>query len=124
VIAGESGKRVICGQNSASAWVGWKSPATLTPSAIAKSWRQVVTPSPDEQALLRADFELFRAQLFRRAAAPPLPVTRTSLAGAPQGSQTPPTDAEPLALPASPTQIGKCGFYLRPAFVARILRGK
>ena len=78
-------------------------------------------PAPDEEAVLRADFELFVRDYFRRGRAardhrPP----RRGAAGAPKGA-TPPTCATRYDADGQPTRIGKMGFYLRPAFVARIL---
>jgi DNA mismatch repair protein len=82
------------------------------------------TPSPDEQALLRADFELFVRTYFRRGHG-------DAIAGhlgqvlqvRPKGRNA--ADRRRAFGPSGePTEIGKCGFYLRPAFVARILRAK
>jgi len=87
-------------------WVGLEVSSDADSVAIAKCGGQVVEPSPDEQALLRADFELFVRSYFRRGA-PPLPVTKESLAGAPQGSQR--RRPTPSLWPCrQPTQIGKC----------------
>ena len=78
-------------------------------------------PAPDEEALLRADFELFVREYFRRGRAAEI---TGHLGGAlqvrPKGRDSADLrdayDAE-----GRPTRIGKMGFYLRPAFVARIL---
>jgi DNA mismatch repair protein MutH len=82
------------------------------------------TPSPDEQALLRADFELFVRSYFRRGRGAAITGHQGQvLQVRPKGRNA--ADRRRAFGPAGePTQIGKCGFYLRPAFVARILRGK
>jgi DNA mismatch repair protein MutH len=82
------------------------------------------TPSPDEQALLRADFELFVRSYFRRGRGAAITGHQGQvLQVRPKGRNA--ADRRRAFDPAGePTQIGKCGFYLRPAFVARILRGK
>ena len=78
-------------------------------------------PAAEEEAALRADFELFVREYFRRGRAAEI----TGHLGAalqvrPKGRDSADLrdayDAE-----GRPTRIGKSGFYLRPAFVARIL---
>jgi len=105
-------------------WVGWKSPATLTPSAIAKSWRSVV-----DALARRASLCCARISSCSCAAISGAPRRRhyrhqgQVLQVRPKGRNA--ADRRRAFGPAGePTQIGKCGFYLRPAFVARILRGK
>jgi DNA mismatch repair protein MutH len=80
-------------------------------------------PSADEDRVLRADFELFVREYYRKGRASDL----TGHLGAalqvrPKGANAADTrdgyDAEGNA-----TRVGKHGFYLRPAFVAAILRG-
>jgi DNA mismatch repair protein MutH len=82
------------------------------------------TPSPDEQALLRADFELFVRSYFRRGQGAAITGHQGQvLQVRPKGRNA--ADRRRAFGPSGePTQIGKCGFYLRPAFVASILRGK
>ena len=80
-------------------------------------------PAPDEEAALRADFELFVRAYFRRGRANEI----TGHLGAvlqvrPKGRDSSDLrDAYDAA--GNPTRIGKSGFYLRPGFVARILAG-
>ena len=79
------------------------------------------SPAPDEEAALRADFELFVRDFFRRGRAAEI----TGHLGAalqvrPKGRDA--TDMRAAYDAAGkPTRIGKSGFYLRPGFVARIL---
>jgi DNA mismatch repair protein MutH len=79
-------------------------------------------PDADEERLLRVDFELFVRGFFRRGRDDDI----TGHLGAalqvrPKGRNAADTrdgyDAEGNA-----TRVGKCGFYLRPGFVAAILR--
>ena len=78
-------------------------------------------PGRAEEAVLRADFELFVREYFRRGRAAEI---TGHLGGA---LQVRPKGRDATDLRAAydadgrPTRIGKCGFYLRPAFVARIL---
>ena len=78
-------------------------------------------PAPDEEALLRADFELFVRDYFRRGRAAEI----TGHLGAALQVRPKGRDAADLRdaydADGQPTRIGKMGFYLRPAFVARIL---
>ena len=80
------------------------------------------SPDAAQERLLRADFELFVRGFFRRGRADDI----TGHLGAalqvrPKGRNAADTrdgyDAEGNA-----TRVGKCGFYLRPSFVAAILR--
>jgi DNA mismatch repair protein MutH len=79
------------------------------------------TPAPDEEAVLRADFELFVREYFRRGRAAAI----TGHLGAALQVRPKGRDASDLRAAydadGKPTRIGKSGFYLRPAFVARIL---
>ena len=78
-------------------------------------------PDAEEEAALRADFELFVREYFRRGRAAEI----TGHLGA--ALQVRPKGRDSTDLRAAydadgrPTRIGKSGFYLRPAFVARIL---
>jgi DNA mismatch repair protein MutH len=81
------------------------------------------SPNAAEEAALRADFELFVRDYYRRGRAAEI----TGHLGAvlqvrPKGRDADDTrdayDAE-----GRPTRVGKHGFYLRPAFVARLLAG-
>jgi DNA mismatch repair protein MutH len=80
------------------------------------------SPSPDEEALLRADFELFARAYFRLGRAAEI----TGYLG--RVMQVRPKARRATDLRAAfgsdghPTRIGRCGFYLRPAFICGILR--
>jgi DNA mismatch repair protein MutH len=81
------------------------------------------TPSAGEERLLRADFELFVRDFFRRGRAAEL----TGHLGAvlqvrPKGRNAADRRAG-YDSAGRPTLVGKSGFYLRPAFVAGVLRG-
>jgi DNA mismatch repair protein MutH len=80
------------------------------------------SPSPEQDALLRADFELFVRDYFRkgRAAAITGHLGRV-LQVRPKGRNA--ADVrDGYDEQGRPIRVGKCGFYLRPAFVAGILR--
>jgi DNA mismatch repair protein MutH len=81
------------------------------------------SPSPDEEGALRADFELFVRDYFRRGRAAEITGhLGEALQVRPKGRDA--ADLRDAYDPAGrPTRVGKHGFYLRPAFVARILRG-
>jgi DNA mismatch repair protein MutH len=81
------------------------------------------TPSPEEQSLLAADFELFVREYFRRGRGAQITGHQGQvLQVRPKGRNA--ADRRRAFGPnGEPTAIGKCGFYLRPAFVASILRG-
>ncbi|HEY7373176.1 MAG TPA: MutH/Sau3AI family endonuclease [Polyangia bacterium] len=78
-------------------------------------------PAPDQEATLRADFELFVREYFRRGRAAEI----TGHLGAALQVRPKGRDASDLRAAydaaGNPTRIGKIGFYLRPAFVTRIL---
>src|SRR5450432_2834692 len=80
------------------------------------------SPDAQQERLLRADFELFVRGFFRRGRADDI----TGHLGAvlqvrPKGRNAADTrDGYDAAGHA--TRVGKCGFYLRPGFVAAILR--
>ncbi len=79
------------------------------------------TPDAAEEAALRADFELFARDYYRRGRAAEI----TGHLGAVLQVRPKGRDAADIrdAYDAAgrPTRVGKHGFYLRPAFVARIL---
>jgi DNA mismatch repair protein MutH len=86
--------------------------------AAARLW----SPSDAEERLLRADFELFVRDYFRRGRSAEI----TGHLGAvlqvrPKGRNAADLRAGYDAA-GNPTRVGKCGFYLRPAFVGTILR--
>ena len=80
------------------------------------------SPDADEEAALRADFELFVRDYYRRGRAAEI----TGHLGAVLQVRPKGRDADDLRdgydAGGRPTRVGKQGFYLRPAFVARILR--
>lgn len=80
------------------------------------------SPDAAEEAALRTDFELFVREYFRRGRAAEI---TGHLGGVlqvrPKGRNAADMrDAYDTA--GQPTRVGKHGFYLRPSFVARILR--
>ena len=80
------------------------------------------SPSPREEASLRADFELFVREYFRRGRAAEI----TGHLGAVLQVRPKARNAHDFRDGFGPdgkaVRLGKCGFYLRPAFVASILR--
>ena len=87
--------------------------------AAARLW----SPNADEERALQADFELFVRDYFRRGRAADI----TGHLG--EALQVRPKGRDAADLRSAydaagqPTRVGKHGFYLRPAFVGRILRG-
>jgi DNA mismatch repair protein MutH len=81
------------------------------------------SPSADEERVLRSDFELFVRGFFRRGRSDDI----TGHLGAalqvrPKGRNAADTrDAYDAG--GNPARVGKTGFYLRPSFVAAILKG-
>ncbi|HVT06859.1 MAG TPA: MutH/Sau3AI family endonuclease [Polyangia bacterium] len=81
------------------------------------------SPDAAEEAALRADFELFVREYYRRGRAAEI----TGHLGAvlqvrPKGRDADDT-RDAYDAQGRPTRVGKHGFYLRPAFVARLLAG-
>jgi DNA mismatch repair protein MutH len=80
------------------------------------------SPDPDEARALREDFELFVRGYYRQGRASEI----TGHLGGVLQVRPKGRDADDLrdAYDAAgrPVRVGKHGFYLRPAFVARILR--
>jgi DNA mismatch repair protein MutH len=80
------------------------------------------SPSPEEGQLLAADFQLFVENFFRPGRAAEI----TGHVGQvmqvrPKGRNA--ADRRLVVGPdGTPVSLGRCGFYLRPAFVGRILR--
>lgn len=80
------------------------------------------SPSPDDERALRADFELFVRGYFRLGRTDDITghlgtVLQVRPKGRNAADRRAGYDAQGRA-----TQVGKCGFYLRPSFVGRILR--
>jgi DNA mismatch repair protein MutH len=86
--------------------------------AAVKLW----TPSPAEEEALRKDFELIVRSYFRLGRAAEITGHMGQvLQVRPKGRNA--NDLRHAFGPdGQPIQIGKCGFYLRPAFVRDILR--
>jgi len=81
------------------------------------------SPSATEDGMLRGDFELFVREYFRRGRTEEITGhLGQALQVRPKGRNADDTRAA-FGPDGQPTRVGKCGFYLRPAFVARILRG-
>jgi DNA mismatch repair protein MutH len=85
--------------------------------AAARLW----SPSPAEEALLRADFEQIVRGYFRTGRANELTghlgkVLQVRPKGRDASDKQDGFDAQ-----GNPTRLGRCGFYLRPAFVRGIL---
>ena len=80
------------------------------------------SPSSDEEALLRADFELFVRDYFRQGRAAEI----TGHLGKVLQVRPKARDSDDLRAAfgpdGKPVRIGKSGFYLRPGFVCGILR--
>ena len=80
------------------------------------------TPSPGEEAALRADFAMFVRDYFRKGRAAAI----TGHLGAVLQVRPKARNARDLrdgfGPDGRPVRLGKCGFYLRPAFVRGILR--
>jgi DNA mismatch repair protein MutH len=79
------------------------------------------SPEPADERILRADFELFVREYFRQGRSADITGhLGQALQVRPKGRNAADTrDAYDAA--GQPTRVGKAGFYLRPAFVARIL---
>ncbi|HJX63335.1 MAG TPA: MutH/Sau3AI family endonuclease [Polyangia bacterium] len=126
VIAGESWETSYLRQKlSQVLWVGLE----VSDDQGSIGDRRVVavrlwTPSPNEQALLRADFELFVRSYFRRGRGAAITGHQGQVLQVRPKGRNAADQRRAFGPTGEPTQIGKCGFYLRPAFVARILRGK
>ena len=98
----------------------------VPPGARSVGERQVAavrlwSPDAAEEAALRGDFELFVRDYYRRGRAAEI----TGHLGAVLQVRPKGRDAADLRdaydAEGQPTRIGKMGFYLRPAFVARII---
>jgi DNA mismatch repair protein MutH len=80
------------------------------------------SPTGGDEQVLRADFEHFVRQYFRRGRAAEITGGEgVALQVRPKGRNA--LDRQDAYGPdGRPVRIGKCGFYLRPGFVGRILR--
>ena len=80
------------------------------------------SPTPEDERALRADFELFVRDYFRRGRTDEITghlgaVLQVRPKGRNAADRRAGYDAQ-----GRPAQVGKCGFYLRPGFVGAILR--
>jgi DNA mismatch repair protein MutH len=80
------------------------------------------SPSAAEERILRADFELFVRGYFRRGRGEAITGhLGSALQVRPKGRNAA-DQRDGFDESGAPKRVGKCGFYLRPAFVASILR--
>ncbi|HEY2900343.1 MAG TPA: MutH/Sau3AI family endonuclease [Polyangia bacterium] len=80
------------------------------------------SPSPTEEQTLRDDFTLFVREYFRRGRVDEITGhLGTALQVRPKGKNAA-DQRDGYDADGRPTRVGKCGFYLRPGFVAAILR--
>jgi DNA mismatch repair protein MutH len=80
------------------------------------------SPSPDEEALLRGDFELFVRDYFRCGRAAEITGHLGRVMQVRPKARRAADLRTAFGSDGQPTRIGRCGFYLRPAFVCGILR--
>jgi DNA mismatch repair protein MutH len=81
------------------------------------------SPGPEEERLLREDFELFVREYFRPGRAAALTGHQGQVLQVRPKGRNAADLRSALGPDGQPVQIGRSGFYLRPAFVGRILRG-
>jgi DNA mismatch repair protein MutH len=82
------------------------------------------SPSPDEERLLRADFELFARDYFRRGRAAEITGHLGAVLQVRPKARNAADQRAAYDATGRPTQVGKQGFYLRPAFVKTVLRSE
>jgi DNA mismatch repair protein MutH len=87
--------------------------------ASARLW----TPSPREEAVLRKDFELFVRSYFRTGRAAAITGHLGAVLQVRPKARNAADLRDAFGPDGRPVRLGKCGFYLRPAFVREILRG-
>ena len=80
-------------------------------------------PSPHEESSLRADFELFARDYFRRGRSAEITGHLGRVMQVRPKARNSSDHRAAYGPDGKPVRIGKCGFYLRPAFVCGILRG-
>jgi DNA mismatch repair protein MutH len=80
------------------------------------------SPSPDEEAVLRGDFELFARDYFRCGRAAEITGHLGKVLQVRPKARRATDVRSAFGADGEPTRIGRCGFYLRPAFVSSILR--
>jgi DNA mismatch repair protein MutH len=81
------------------------------------------SPSPSEEAVLRADFELFVRDYFRQGRAKEITGHLGTVLQVRPKARNADDFRDAFGPDGQPMRLGKCGFYLRPSFVAVILRG-
>ncbi len=80
------------------------------------------SPSPDEEDLLRADFELFARDYFRRGRGAEITGHLGRVLQVRPKARRATDMREAFGSDGQPARIGRCGFYLRPTFICGILR--
>jgi len=80
------------------------------------------SPSPDEEKLLRGDFELFVRDFFRCGRASEITGHLGRVLQVRPKARRASDLRTAFGSDGQPTRIGRCGFYLRPAFICGILR--
>jgi DNA mismatch repair protein MutH len=80
------------------------------------------TPSPAEESALRTDFELFVRDYFRRGRSAEITGHLGQVMQVRPKARNSDERRGAFGPDGKPMRIGKCGFYLRPAFVRGILR--
>jgi DNA mismatch repair protein MutH len=86
--------------------------------AAAKLW----IPSASEEAALRQDFELFVRRYFRTGQAAAITGHLGAVLQVRPKAKNAADRRDAFGPDGQPVRLGKCGFYLRPAFVRTILR--
>jgi DNA mismatch repair protein MutH len=81
------------------------------------------TPSASEEAALRQDFELFVRDYFRTGQAAAITGHLGAVLQVRPKAKNAADRRDAFGPDGQPVRLGKCGFYLRPAFVRTILRG-
>jgi DNA mismatch repair protein MutH len=81
------------------------------------------SPSADEENLLRADFELFVRDYFRRGRAAEITGALGRVLQVRPKARSASDLRDAFGRDGKPIRIGRCGFYLRPAFVWGVLCG-
>jgi len=79
-------------------------------------------PLADDEAILRADFELFARDYFRRGRSAEITGHLGQVLQVRPKARNADDLRDAFGPDGQPMRIGKCGFYLRPAFVQGILR--
>ncbi|MBN2573339.1 MAG: DNA mismatch repair protein MutH [Deltaproteobacteria bacterium] len=85
--------------------------------ALVRLWH----PSPDQEAALRADFELFVRDYFRKGRAADITGHLGKVLQVRPKARNARDLRDAYDPDGRPVRLGKCGFYLRPAFVGGIL---